>query len=156
MRWGVGPWGLGLLRGVFTDNTPPPLYHPFSSVRFRSRWYLCARKSPYALHSVSRKFPQRPLWNSSNVRLTEDGPFVSFQRRSSTASSVHASLLQAMICVVYPLRALIRQNINSSSVHARDTFGTILPPCGVPLSMVAYAGWPPEHWVGESYHSMNN
>ena len=30
-----------------------------SSVQFSSRWYLCARKSPYALHPVSQKFPQR-------------------------------------------------------------------------------------------------
>ena len=29
-----------------------------SSVQFSSRWYLCARKSPYALHPVSQKFPQ--------------------------------------------------------------------------------------------------
>ena len=33
----------------------------FSSVLFSSRWYLCARKSPYALHPVSQKFPQRCL-----------------------------------------------------------------------------------------------
>ena len=45
-----------------------------SSVQFSSRWYLCARKSPYALHHVSQKFPQRCLWNSSNFRLTDDGP----------------------------------------------------------------------------------
>ena len=30
-------------------------------VQFSSRWYLCARKSPYALHPVSQKFPQRCL-----------------------------------------------------------------------------------------------
>ena len=29
-----------------------------SSVQFSSRWYLCAWKSPYALHPVSQKFPQ--------------------------------------------------------------------------------------------------
>ena len=26
-------------------------------VQFSSRWYLCARKSPYALYHVSQKFP---------------------------------------------------------------------------------------------------
>ena len=26
--------------------------------QFSSRWYLCARKSPYELHHVSQKFPQ--------------------------------------------------------------------------------------------------
>ena len=29
--------------------------------QFSSRWYLRARKSPYELHSVSQKFPQRCL-----------------------------------------------------------------------------------------------
>ena len=40
-----------------------------SSVQFSSRWYLCARKSPYAFHPVSQTFSQRCLWNGSNVRL---------------------------------------------------------------------------------------
>ena len=43
-------------------NLPPP-------VQFSSRWYLCAWKSPYALHPVSQKFPQRCLWNGSSVHL---------------------------------------------------------------------------------------
>ena len=38
-------------------------------VQFSSRWYPCAQKSPYALHPVSQKFPQRHLWNGSNVCL---------------------------------------------------------------------------------------
>ena len=33
----------------------------FSSAQFSSRWYLCVQKSPYALHPVSEKFPQRCL-----------------------------------------------------------------------------------------------
>ena len=37
--------------------------------QFSSRWYLCAQKSPYALHPVSHKFPQHRLWNSSNICL---------------------------------------------------------------------------------------
>ena len=65
-------------------------------VQFSSRWYLCARKSPYALHPVSQKFPQRRIWNGSSVRLIDDGPLSSFQGRSSSASSFHASLLQAI------------------------------------------------------------
>ena len=35
----------------------PHLFYPFSSVQFSSRWYLCARKSPYALHPSLRRFP---------------------------------------------------------------------------------------------------
>ena len=40
------------------------------SVQFSSRWYLCARKSPYALHCVYHKFPQCRLWNM-RLRLRE-------------------------------------------------------------------------------------
>ena len=69
----------------------------FWSVQFNSRWYLCARKSPYALHSVSQKFSQSCLWNGSNVRLIDDGPLSSFHWRSSSASSFHAFFLQAII-----------------------------------------------------------
>ena len=67
-----------------------------SSVQFSSRWYLCARKSPHALHPISQTFPQRCLWNGSNVRLTDDGPLSSFQGRSSSASSFNASLLEVI------------------------------------------------------------
>ena len=68
----------------------------FCRHQFSSRWYLCARKSPYALHPVSQKFAQRCLWNGSNVRLIDDGPLSFFQGRSSSAFSFHASLLQAI------------------------------------------------------------
>ena len=68
----------------------------FSLVQFTWRWYLCARKSPYALHPVSQKFPQRCLWNDLSVRLSDDGPVSSFQGRSSSGFSFHASLLQAI------------------------------------------------------------
>ena len=50
-------------------------------------------KSPYALHPVSQKCPQRCHLNGSNVRLTDDGPLSSFRGRSS---SFHASLHQAI------------------------------------------------------------
>ena len=56
------------------------LQRPLSVIvtQFSSRWYLCARKSPYALHPVSQTFPQRCPLNSSNVRLIDDGPLSSF------------------------------------------------------------------------------
>ena len=57
----------------------------YSSVQFSSRWYLCARKSPYAIHPVSHKHAQHCLWNGSNVRLIDDSPLSSFQGRSSNA-----------------------------------------------------------------------
>ena len=91
----------------------------FSSVQFSSRWYLCARKSPYALHPVSQKFSQSCLWNSSNVRLTDDGPLSSFQGRSSSASSFHASLLQASSGVMS--LALCSQVVSQASQHFRSS-----------------------------------
>ena len=55
----------------------------FSSLHFSSRWYLSARKIPYALRPVSQKFPQRRLWNGPSVSLIDDGPLSSFQWRLS-------------------------------------------------------------------------
>ena len=40
-------------------------------IQFSSRWYLCAQKSPYALHPISLKFPQCCLWNSSKPASAE-------------------------------------------------------------------------------------
>ena len=53
----------------------------FGTAQFSWSRYLCARKSPHTLHPVSQKFPQRCLWNGSNVRLIDDGPLSSFQGR---------------------------------------------------------------------------
>ena len=50
---------------------------------------ICARKSPCALHPVSRKFPQCCLWSSS-VCLIDSGSLSSFQGRPSSASSFNA------------------------------------------------------------------
>ena len=66
------------------------------SVQFSSRWYLCPQKSPYVLHLVSQKFPHRRFWKCSNSHLIDDGLLSSFQRRSSSASSFHTSLLQVI------------------------------------------------------------
>ena len=87
------------------------------TVQLSAKWYLCARKSPYALHPVSQRFPQRCLWNSSNVRLIDDGPLSSFQERSSSASSFHASLLQAIDGVMST--ALCPQVVSQASQHFR-------------------------------------
>ena len=94
-----------------------------SSVNFSSRWYLCARKSTYALHFVSQKFPQRWLWNGSNVHLIDGGPLSSFEKRSSSASSFHASLLQAIdggmsLALCPQLMSQAPQNFRSSEKQA--------------------------------------
>ena len=90
------------------------LYLPFSS-----RWYPCARKIPYALHPVSQKFPQRCLWNGSNLSLIDDGPLSSVQGRSSSAFSFHASLLQAIDGVMS--LALCPQVVSQASQHFRSS-----------------------------------
>ena len=106
---GAGPrfWSIQLLwketRSLKTASRQP----------YSSRWFLCARKSPYALLPVSHTFPQLCVWNSSNVRLIDDGP----QGRSSTASSFHASLLQAMDGVVS--LALCQQVVSQAPQHFR-------------------------------------
>ena len=44
--------------------------------QFSSRWYICAQKSPYTLHSISQRLPQCCLWNGSNICLIYNGPIV--------------------------------------------------------------------------------
>ena len=53
-----------------SPERPPRLSHSswaLMTVQFSPRGYLCAQKSPYALHPVSLKFTQRCLWNGSTV-----------------------------------------------------------------------------------------
>ena len=89
------------------------------SVQFSSRWYLCAWKSPYALHPVSQKFPQRCIWNSSKIRVIDDGLLSSYQRRLSSISFSHASLLQ-VIDGVMP-SALCPQVVSQAPRHFRPS-----------------------------------
>ena len=53
---GVGCGTLASLRFPHHHQPHLPERGQFSSVQFRSRWYLCALKSPYVLYHVSRKF----------------------------------------------------------------------------------------------------
>ena len=84
----------------------------FSSVQ--DGIYVIGKASIYALHAISQKFPQCCLWNSSNVRLT-DGPLSSFQERSSSASSFHTFLLQAIDGMTF--LALCPQVVSQASQH---------------------------------------
>ena len=91
-----------------------------SSVQFYPRWYYALGKAPnYALHPVSQTFPQRRLRNGSNVRLTDDGPFSSFQGRSPSASSFHAFLLQPIKSVMS--LALYAQVVSQAPQHFRSS-----------------------------------
>ena len=86
---------VGFISGDFFNTWKDCIVHLL--VQFSSRWYLCALNRPCALHqAVSQKFPQRCLWNGFNLRLIDDGPLSPFWERSSSASSFHASLLQAI------------------------------------------------------------
>ena len=76
------------------------------------RWNVLARKRPYERHPSLRRLSNGIFWKSSKVRLTDDGPLSSFQERSSSASSFHASLLQAIdgvmsLALCHPVRFYI-------------------------------------------------
>ena len=90
------------------------------SVQFSSRWYLCARKSPYALHPVSEVSPTLPLKQ--------------FQC-SSGASSFHASLLQAIDGVMS--LALCPQVVSQASQHFRSSENKPLVRVALPASLSA-------------------
>ena len=66
-----------------------------------------------------RSFPKRCLWNSSNVLLIDDDPLSSFQGRSSSGSSFHASLLQAIDGVMS--LALCPQVVSQAPQHFRSS-----------------------------------
>ena len=90
-----------------------------SSVQFKKLSMRSKRADNYALHLISQKFPQRCLCNGSTVRLIDDGPFLSFEGRSSRASSFHASLLQAIDSVMS--LALSPQVVSQASQHFRSS-----------------------------------
>ena len=79
--------------------------------------------SLYVLPPVSQKFHQRCLWNGSNVSLyslIDDGPLLSFHGRSSSASSFHASLFQAIRDGMMSL-ALCPQVVSQAFQHSRSS-----------------------------------
>ena len=92
----------------------------FSSVQFYPRWYYALGKAHnYARHPVSQTFLQCRLRNSSNVRLIDDGPLSSFQGRSSSASSFHAFLLQAIDSLISLV--LYAQVVSQAPQHVRSS-----------------------------------
>ena len=79
------------------------LWRNVSSLQFKM--VALRSEEPIFAFPVPQKFCQRCIWNSSSVRLINDGPFSSFQGRSSSdsfclssksssASSLYASLFQ--------------------------------------------------------------
>ena len=68
--------------------------HSFSSVQFKMV-SMCSEKPICAPPRLSEVFPPSPFkWFQSST--TDNGPLSSFQGKSSSASSFHASLLQAI------------------------------------------------------------
>ena len=80
---------------------------------------ICSEKPICSLPRHSQKFPQRCLWNGSRVRLIEISSLSSFQGRSSSASSFHASLLQAIDGVMS--LTLCPQVVSQASQHFRSS-----------------------------------
>ena len=68
------------------------------SVQFSSRWYLCAQKSPCALHPISCKFPQCRRWNGSIVCLINNGPQVASPAPQHFRSSEKQAICEGMLC----------------------------------------------------------
>ena len=83
-------------------------------------------EKPYTLHPIPRKFLQNCLWSSSTVRLI-------FQERSSSVSSFHAPLLQAIDGVRDVLGFVPAGSVSSSSTlqifrEASHLWGLLFPP----------------------------
>ena len=57
----VGIWGNSTADSAANDVLVCNTSDEHSSVQFSSRWYLCARKSPFAFHPSLRNFPKLPL-----------------------------------------------------------------------------------------------
>ena len=74
-RHAVAAGGVGAV--AVADDTN--LYR--KSSQFSLGWSPCSGRSPYALHPVSKMFPKVAFENGSNIRLTDEGPFSSFQSR---------------------------------------------------------------------------
>ena len=64
-----------------------------SSVQFTWRWYLCAWKSPYALHPIPHKFPQRHLWDCFSQEVLLEPLFKNFVENCITCVT-HSSGLR--------------------------------------------------------------
>ena len=64
-----------------------------SSVQFTWRWYLCAWKSPYALHPIPHKFPQRHLWDCFSQEVLSEPLFKNFVENCITCVT-HSSGLR--------------------------------------------------------------
>ena len=69
-------------------------------------------RNAHALHGSLRNDvpPPRCLWTSSSVRGIDDGSLSSFQGRSSSASSFHAFLLQAIDGIDLDLHSITLQD----------------------------------------------
>ncbi len=85
------------------------------------------------------KFPQRCHCDSSSVRLIDNGPFSSFQGRSSSASSSHASILQANNGVMF--LALCLQIVSQAPQHV-----SVINMCGKNIKSVTSQPFFDFHW----------
>ena len=105
-----------------------------------------------------RSFPNVALWNSSNVRPTNDGPFSSFKKEfSSSASPFHACLRQALDGVMF--LALCPQVVSQAPQHFRssETQATC-DGCFARQSICSVISLQPNDWSFDTYfiHPLNS
>ena len=82
---------------------------------FSSRWQLCARKGPYALHPVSERSPQFCPQNSVNVCLVEHRPFPNSEGRMLAVSFLNFAFHQTINTVkLWPIHV---QKVRQASEH---------------------------------------
>ena len=108
-----------------TQNTPTVFSSEEEGIgkqlQFSSKWYLHARKIPYALHPASQKLPSVAFQTVPvSIRLT-----VAFSRPFSSASSFHTSLLPVIQGVLS--LALCPQVVSQAPQHLR--FSTTQTAC---------------------------
>jgi len=60
---------------ISPQNNEKPVFYTGKLYGLTGMWYLCAQKSPYALHPDSQKYPQHS--NLSNVCLIDNGALLS-------------------------------------------------------------------------------
>ena len=116
-----------MLLGIIIAMTTPTVALRVRDARhvlFSSRWYPRAQEGPYA--SI-RTFPSFAF---ETVRLSDVGPFLTFQRRSSSTSSFHAiEAIDGVMSLALRLRL-----VSQAPKHSRSSEMQTI--CGVALNIV--------------------
>ena len=95
-------------------------------LQFSSRWYLCARKSPYALHRVSQKFPRRRLWLKRFQFYSSDCMTMALSRpfKEDCLASASTSSTSSISSISYIFKNKTKNTTPSCSLCSRTMPGT--------------------------------